>query len=281
MTRQTFPMDSSFADLEIDGRSQRLEYAWVGSERGDSPVIVFLHEGLGSLAMWKDFPQTLCAAAGARGLVFSRYGYGRSTPRPPAEKWPVEFMHVQAERVLPALFARLELNVPLWLFGHSDGGSIALLHAAAFPECVAGLVVVSPHVFVEDVTVASIERARAAYSTTDLRQRLARYHGDPDSAFRGWNDIWLDPAFRAWNIEDCLPRIRCPLLAVQGENDEYGTMAQVDAIARLVPHARLLKLPACGHSPHRDQPAALSGAVAAFLRDYPQSPAQSALAART
>ena len=271
----------SFADLDIDGRRQRLEYAWIGDARRDAPVIVFLHEGLGSLAMWKDFPQVLCAATGTRGLVFSRHGYGRSTPRPATERWPVEFMHAQAHAVLPAFFARAGLTDAPWLFGHSDGGSIALLHAAAFPECVAGLVVVSPHVFVEDVTVASIERARAAYSTTDLRQRLARYHGDPDSAFHGWNDIWLDPAFRAWNIEDCLPRIRCPLLAVQGENDEYGTMAQVDAIARLVPHARLLKLPACGHSPHRDQPAALSGAVAAFLRDYPQSPAQSALAART
>jgi len=278
VTRQTFPMDSSFADLEIDGRSQRLEYAWVGSERGDSPVIVFLHEGLGSLAMWKDFPQTLCAAAGARGLVFSRYGYGRSTPRPPAEKWPVEFMHVQAERVLPALFARLELNVPLWLFGHSDGGSIALLYAAAFPDCVAGLVMVAPHVFVEDVSVASIEQARVAYAARDLRQRLARYHDDPDSAFGGWNDIWLDPAFRAWNIEDCLSRIRCPLLAVQGEDDEYGTMAQIDAVARRVSHARLLKMPDCGHSPHRDQPAALTKAVVAFLREQWPAPARSAKA---
>jgi pimeloyl-ACP methyl ester carboxylesterase len=271
----------SFADFDIDGRRQRLEYAWIGDAGRDAPVIVFLHEGLGSLAMWKEFPQALCAAAGTRGLVFSRHGYGRSTPRSATEKWPVEFMHAQAHDVLPAFFARAGLTDAPWLFGHSDGGSIALLHAAAFPERVAGLVVVSPHVFVEDVTVASIMRARDAYATTDLRQRLARYHGDPDSAFHGWNDIWLDPAFRAWNIEDCLPRIRCPLLAVQGEDDEYGTMAQVDAIARLVPHARLLKLPACGHSPHRDQPAALSGAVAAFLREHPKSPAHSALAART
>ena len=143
---------------------------------------------------------------------------------------------------------------PPWLFGHSDGASIALLYAAAFPERVAGVVAVAPHVFVEDVSVASIEQARDAYAATDLRQRLARYHDDPDSAFCGWNDIWLDPAFRAWNIEDMLPRIRCPVLAVQGEDDEYGTMAQIDAIARRVPQARLLKLPACGHSPHRDQP---------------------------
>jgi pimeloyl-ACP methyl ester carboxylesterase len=273
--------EPSFAELDVDGRRQRLEYAWIGDARRDAPVIVFLHEGLGSLAMWRDFPQALCTAAGARGLLFSRQGYGRSTPRPATEKWPVEFMHAQAHDVLPAFFARIGLTDAPWLFGHSDGGSIALLHAAAFPQRVAGLVAVSPHVFVEDVTVASIERARVAYARTDMRQRLARYHGDPDSAFHGWNDIWLDPAFRAWNIEDCLPRIRCPLLAVQGEDDEYGTMAQVDAIARLVPHARLLKLPACGHSPHRDQPAALLGAVAAFLREHPRVPAHSSLAART
>ena len=275
------PAEPSFAELDIDGRRQRLEYEWIGSGRRDVPVIVFLHEGLGSLAMWKDYPHSLCAAAGARGLVFSRYGYGRSTPRPATEKWPVEFMHAQAHDVLPALFARLGLTDAPWLFGHSDGGSIALLHAAAFPERVAGLVVVSPHVFVEEVTVASIERARLAYAATDLRRKLARYHVDADSAFHGWNDIWLDPAFRAWNIEDCLPGVRCPLLVVQGEDDEYGTMAQVDAIARLVPHARMLKLPACGHSPHRDQPGALSAAVVAFLREHPRAPAHSALADRT
>ena len=261
-------LQSTFADLVIGGRLQRLEYAWIGSENDVAPVIVFLHEGLGSLAMWKDYPAELCAAAGARGLVFSRYGYGRSTPRPAMEKWPVDFMHAQAEGVLPALFARLGLDDPPWLFGHSDGASIALLYAAAHPDGVAGLVVVAPHVFVEDVSVASIEQARVAYAGTDLKHRLARYHDDPDSAFHGWNDVWLDPAFRSWNIESCLARIRCPVLAVQGEDDVYGTMAQVDEIARLVPQARLLKLPACGHSPHRDQPKALTDAVVAFLREH-------------
>ena len=272
-------MQPSFADLVVDGRPQRLEYAWIGGDAREGPAIVFLHEGLGSLAMWKDYPQTLCAAAGARGLVFSRYGYGRSTPRPATEKWPVDFMHVQARDVLPQLFAGLGLDDAPWLFGHSDGGSIALLHAAAFPERVAGLVVVSPHVFVEDVTVASIERARIAFADTDLRDRLARYHVDPDSAFHGWNDIWLDPAFRAWNIEDGLARIRCPLLAVQGEDDEYGTMAQLEAIARRVPKARILKLAACGHSPHRDQPTALTAAVVAFMREQDRVPSRSAMAA--
>jgi pimeloyl-ACP methyl ester carboxylesterase len=274
-------MDPAFADLVIGRRPQRLEYAWIGTADRGAPVIVFLHEGLGSLAMWKDFPDNLCAAAGARGLVFSRYGHGHSTPRPAAEKWPVDFMHAQAEEVLPALFARLQLDDPPWLLGHSDGASIALLYAAAHAERVAGLVAVAPHVFVEDVSVASIEKARVAYAGTDLKRRLARYHDDPDSAFHGWNDVWLDPAFRDWNIESCLPRIHCPVLAVQGEDDEYGTMAQIDAIARLVPQARLLKLPACGHSPHRDQPLALTEAVVALLNEHRQVPVRSAMTARS
>ncbi len=254
-----------FVDVDIGGAPTRLEYALIDAVRIDAPLIVFLHEGLGSVAMWKDYPETLCAAAGARGLVYSRRGYGRSTPRSSMQKWPVGFMHDEAHTVLPALFEQLGIGDPPWLFGHSDGASIALLYASAFPERVAGVVAVAPHVFVEDVSLASIEQARIAYTRSHLRHRLARYHDDPDSAFYGWNDIWLDPAFREWNIEDCLPRIRCPLLAVQGEDDVYGTMAQVDAIARHVPQASVLKLAGCGHSPHRDQPAALTAAVAAFV----------------
>jgi pimeloyl-ACP methyl ester carboxylesterase len=255
------------APLAIDGRALQIEYAWIAADRASAPLVVFLHEGLGSLAMWRDYPQHLCAAAGARGLVFSRAGYGRSTPRPPDEKWPVDFMHRQAHDVLPALFAHLGITEPVWLFGHSDGASIALLFAAAYRDRVNGVIAVAPHIFVEDVSIRSIEAARTLYQTTNLRKRLARYHADPDSAFWGWNDIWLDPAFRTWNIEDRLANIRCPLLAAQGEDDEYGTMAQIEGIARRVPHARLLKLPACGHSPNRDQPAALTAAVAAFLRE--------------
>ena len=257
-----------FATLAVAGRDVRLEYAWVGGGRADAPLVVFLHEGLGSLAMWKDYPAALCAAAGVRGLVFSREGYGASTPRPGHEKWPVDFMHRQAHDVLPALFAHLAIDRWPWLFGHSDGASIALLYAAEYPDRVAGVIAVAPHIFVEDVSVRSIDAARDAYGTTDLRARLARYHADPDSAFWGWNDIWLDPAFRSWNIEAALPSIRCPVLAVQGEDDEYGTMAQIEGVARLVPQARLVKLPACGHSPHRDQPAALTQAVVAFLRAH-------------
>ena len=264
-----------FAELTWRGQPLRLEYQWLGNANANAdasqPVMAFLHEGLGSLAMWKDFPARLCERLGLRGLVFSRYGYGRSTPKPQEERWPVGFMHAQAHEVLPLLFDALDIRRP-WLFGHSDGGSIALLHASRFD--VAGLVVVAPHVFVEDVSIASIEKAREAYATTDLKQRLARYHADPDSAFRGWNDIWLDPAFRAWNIEAELASITAPVLAVQGADDEYGTLEQIEAIARALPKTRLLVIPECGHSPHRDRPEMLMRHAAEFVLDSrtPQSP---------
>jgi pimeloyl-ACP methyl ester carboxylesterase len=256
------------APLAAGGRALQIEYAWIDADRASAPLVVFLHEGLGSLAMWRDYPRQLCAAAGTRGLVYSRPGYGRSTPRAPDEKWPVDFMHRQAHDVLAALLAHFEIAERVWLFGHSDGASIALLFAAAYPDRVAGIIAVAPHIFVEEVSIRSIEAARTLYRTTDLRKRLVRFHADPDSAFFGWNDIWLDPAFRRWNIEDRVRHIRCPLLAVQGEDDEYGTMEQIEGIARLVPHARLEKLAACGHSPQRDQPAALTEAVVAFMRAH-------------
>lgn len=251
------------------GRTHAIEYVWVGPDAAHA--IVFLHEGLGSLAMWKDFPARLCDALGMRGLVYSRPGYGASTPRAAGERWGVDFMHTQAIDLLPALLEALGLAAPThpWLFGHSDGASIALLLAAAHPEVPAGVIALAPHLFVEDVAVRSIEATRGAYLTTDLRQRLARYHDDPDSAFFGWNDIWLDPAFGAWNIEREVQRIRCPVLAIQGEDDEYGTMEQIDRLAALLPGTRLVKLAACGHSPHRDQPQAVIDACARFMGDQP------------
>jgi pimeloyl-ACP methyl ester carboxylesterase len=230
--------------------------------------MVFLHEGLGSVSMWRDFPEQLCEAAGLRGLVYSRPGYGRSTPRPSHERWTPDFMHRQAFEVLPAFLEALGVDCAAdkpWLFGHSDGGSIALLHAARFPERVAGTIVLAPHIRVEDLSIASIDQARIAYETTELRQRLARHHDDPDSAFRGWNDAWLDPAFRDWSIEDELVGLSGPLLAVQGLDDEYGTLEQIRGIARRLPQTQMLELPACGHSPHRDQPAALMQAVVEFV----------------
>jgi len=253
-----------FAELDWRGKPLRLEYQWVGDAASTRPVVVFLHEGLGSLAMWKNFPRQLCDAHGLRGLVYSRYGYGQSTPKPPDERWPVDFMHAQAREVLPALLQQLEIRRP-FLFGHSDGGSIALLHGASHP--VAGVVAMAPHILVEDMSIASIARARDTYESTDFAQRLGRYHADADSAFRGWNDVWLDPAFRAWTIEDEMHRLTCPVLALQGVDDEYGTLEQIRGIARRAPQTRLLEMAQCGHAPHRDQPDVVIHEVGRFVDD--------------
>ena len=253
---------SELVEFAWRGRPLRLEVERVGAAVSPHPVVVFLHEGLGSVAMWKSFPAAFCTANGLAGVVFSRYGYGRSTPKPPAERWAPDFMHAQAHEVLPPLLAELGIARP-WLFGHSDGGSIALLHAARHP--VAGVVAVAPHLFVEDVSITSIEKARSEFESGDLRRGLAKYHDDPDSAFRGWNDAWLAPDFRAWNIEADLASIACPVLAVQGVDDEYGTLAQVRALVRRVAGAKLLELPNCGHSPHRDQPERLIREAGAFI----------------
>ena len=252
--------DTQLIELDWSGGQGQIEYRWAGIGDPDAPVMVFLHEGLGSVALWKDFPDRLCERLGLRGLVYSRPGYGRSTPRPHDEHWAPDFMHRQAREVLPALLGKLGIVRP-WLFGHSDGGSIALLYASSFPQALAGAVVVAPHIFVEDISIASIAAARTAYLQQGLRERLARYHDDVDSAFFGWNDIWLSPAFRHWNIERDLAAIRCPLLAVQGEDDEYGTLRQVTGIRDILPATEVVAIPACGHSPHRDQPGARSSAV--------------------
>jgi pimeloyl-ACP methyl ester carboxylesterase len=262
---------AEFADVDWAGRRVRIEHRWLGRERRGRPLIVFLHEGLGSLSMWRDFPERLCDAAACRGLVYSRPGYGRSTPRAAHDAWGVDFMHRQAHEVLPALLAELGIDAVAdapWLFGHSDGGSIALLHAARFAGQVAGAIVLAPHIVVEDLSVQSIAKTRSAYLETDLRERLARHHADPDSAFWGWNDIWLHPPFRHWTIDAEIGAIRCPLLAVQGLDDEYGTLEQIRGIAQRVPHTELLELPDCGHSPHRDQPAAVIAAATEFLQKH-------------
>ncbi|OWT61824.1 alpha/beta fold hydrolase [Candidimonas nitroreducens] len=269
MTATAVPATASRSEhvrIRALGRELSIEYQWIAAADAAAPLLVFLHEGLGSVSMWKDFPARACAALGCRGLVFSRYGYGSSTPRPEAERWPVSYMHAQAEEVLPALFAALGLadEKPI-LFGHSDGGSIALLYAAMYPDAPRAIVVAAPHIFVEDISVSSIEQARQAYLNTDLPAKLGRYHQVPDSAFWGWNHIWLDPAFRAWNIEAYLDKIRCPILAVQGEDDEYGTLEQIRGIQRLAPQARLSILPDCRHSPHKDQPEKLIAAMREFV----------------
>jgi pimeloyl-ACP methyl ester carboxylesterase len=265
---------SQFVEIDWRGAPVRIEHAWIVNEKRAAPLLVFLHEGLGSLSMWKDFPARLCAVLGCRGLVYSRPGYGRSTPRGKHEIWDLDFMHRQAHEVLPAMLKALDVDTAHdkpWLFGHSDGGSIALLFAARFPEHLAGAVVLAPHIRVEDLTVASIEAARQAYLHTDLRQRLARHHDDPDSAFWGWNRIWLNPPFRHWSLEPELASVTCPVLAIQGLDDEYGTLEQIRGIARRVPRpelVELLELPACGHSPHRDQGDAVIATTQRFLQNH-------------
>lgn len=249
-------------------RTVQIEHQWIAPERTEAPLVVFLHEGLGSVSMWRDFPARLCGVLGWRGLVYSRPGYGRSTPRAADEQWAPDFMHQQALELLPALLDALGVDTrqqPPWLFGHSDGGSIALIHAARHPEQVAGAIVLAPHILVEDISLRSIEQARNAFEQGDLRQRLARHHDDPDSAFWGWNSAWLSPAFSNWNLAAELPLIRCPLLAVQGIDDEYGTLEQIRGIARVTPQTQLLELPQCGHSPQRDKPEAVMAAVRRFL----------------
>jgi pimeloyl-ACP methyl ester carboxylesterase len=258
-------------DIDWAGRPVRIEHTWVGERKDHAPLIVFLHEGLGSVSMWRDFPERLCRAANCRGLLYSRPGYGHSTPRGADEHWGPDFMHRQAREVLPSLLAALGVDTganPPWLFGHSDGGSIALLFAAMFPDQLRGAIVVAPHILVEDISITSIEQAREAYLQADLRPRLARHHADVDSAFWGWNDIWLSPAFRAWKITEAIREIRVPLLAVQGLDDEYGTLLQIRELRTRVPQTQLLELADCGHSPQRDQPEALIAASCAFIEKH-------------
>jgi pimeloyl-ACP methyl ester carboxylesterase len=227
---------------------------------GAEPALVFLHEGLGSVALWREFPAALAAATGRRALLYSRAGHGDS-PAPDGPRTP-RFMHDEALEALPALLAEHGIERPV-LVGHSDGGSIALIHASRHP--VTALVVLAPHVFVEDLSVASIREARETFETTDLRDRMARYHRDPEATFRLWNDIWLDPAFRDWNIEDVLGEIEAPVLAIQGAHDQYGTLAQIDAIEagvrgpfeRVVVDAR--------HAPHLEAPEETLRAAAEFI----------------
>ena len=245
--------------LDVAGHS--LEYEWIG---GGEPTLVFLHEGLGSIRQWRDFPAQVTSATGCRALLYNRYGYGNSDVL--AEpRVTVRFMHDEALVALPELLAKLEIDVPV-LIGHSDGASIALLYAGA-GHPVRGLALMAPHVFVEEMGIRSIERVRREFETTDLPQRLGRYHRDARRTFHLWNDAWLDPQFRHWNIEECLASVCVPVLAIQGVDDEYGTMAQLRSIRQGVKGScELLELAGCGHSPHRDQPVAVLEALARFIR---------------
>jgi len=254
------------ADGLLTAAGHRLECAWAGPSPDAEPTVVFLHEGLGSVGLWRDIPQAVAEATGAGAFAYSRIGYGRSDPCPLPR--PLDYMHDEALRVLPAVLRAAGIREHV-LFGHSDGASIALIHAGGTPQPgLKGLVLEAPHVFAEAVGIAAIGRARDAYRRGDLRDRLARHHGaNVDCAFRGWADAWSDPAFRSWNIEGFLAAVRVPILLIQGEDDEYGSAAQLHAIERQAggPVETLL-LPACGHAPHRDRRAEVLAAAARFIR---------------
>lgn len=241
---------------------RRIEYRMILGDAG-RPTLVFLHEGLGCVALWRAFPDKLAKALGCPAVVYSRLGYGQSDALNAGtdHRRTARFMHDEALVALPALLDTLGVHNPI-LVGHSDGASIALIHAASSGRPVAGLVLMAPHVFVEPVTVKSIARIAETYEVSDLRQRLAVHHAHVDDAFRGWADIWLSPTFRTWSLGAEVRALRVPTLVIQGEDDEYGTLAQVDAIAQAAPgHVTRCVLAKCRHSPHRDQEKAVIEAV--------------------
>jgi pimeloyl-ACP methyl ester carboxylesterase len=249
--------------LNAAGRS--LAYEWIGQGEDGRPALVFLHEGLGSIRQWRDFPAKLSEATGCRALVCDRYGYGQSDILVERQR-TIRFMHDEALEALPDLLGSLKVENPI-LIGHSDGASIALIHAGA-GHAVRGVVAMAPHVFIEPLCLGSIEKAKESFERTDFAEKLGRYHRDARKTFYGWADVWLDPEFKGWDIrEDYLPEVRCPVLAIQGRDDEYGTMAQLDEIARRVkgPCERL-KLENCGHTPFRDQPEVVISEVSSFVR---------------
>jgi pimeloyl-ACP methyl ester carboxylesterase len=252
-------------DIRSDAGGGRLEAAWFGPEPETAPTVVFLHEGLGCVALWRDFPARVTRMTGCGALVYSRLGYGQSDPCPLPR--PVDFMHHEGLRVLPDVIEQCGIQ-DYFLVGHSDGGSIALIHAGGNPgPGLKGVVTLAAHVFCEALTRRSIRAARQRYLTGDLKPRLSAYHGkNTHCAFRGWSDVWLHPDFMGWNIESFLPTIRVPVLAVQGEGDPYGTIAQVERIQRKTGGNVSVKLVAdCAHAPHVEQTETVSAAVRQFI----------------
>ena len=256
------PFDVTAAGRRL--RAQRLRPA--SKPAPDAPTLVFLHEGLGSIAMWRDFPARLVAATGLPGLVYERWGFGGSEPVTLPR--PRDYLSEEAQVALPEVLAACGIERPLPV-GHSDGGSIALLYAAAFPNRPVACITEAAHVFVEHVTLAGIREADEAWRTTDLPSRLARYHGDQaEAVFRGWTETWLRADFRDWNMTERLPAITCPLLVMQGADDQYGTETQVAAIVEgSGGPATPLIVPACGHTPHAEQREIVLQAMARFIRD--------------
>jgi pimeloyl-ACP methyl ester carboxylesterase len=252
--------DSGFLTLG----DQRLEYRMIGPRPDAAPTIVMLHEGLGCVGLWGDFPDKLQAATGAGVFVYSRAGYGQSSPV--ALPRPLSYMHDEARAVLPRLLEQIGFQRGL-LLGHSDGASIAAIYAGSHQDHrIGGLVLIAPHFFTEDVGIASIEEARKAYETADLRARLARWHTHVDNAFKGWNGAWLDPEFRKWDITEFLTYIRVPILIVQGEDDQYGTVKQIEiAKQECYCPVEVALLPGAKHSPQREAPDATLKAISDFV----------------
>jgi pimeloyl-ACP methyl ester carboxylesterase len=241
-----------------------LEYRMIGPRPDAAPTIVMLHEGLGCVGLWGDFPDRLQQATGCGVFVYSRAGYGQSSPV--ALPRPLTYMHDEARETLPALLDTIGFQGGL-LLGHSDGASIAAIYAGSHQDHrVGGLVLMAPHFFTEDMGIAAIEEARKAYESTDLRTKLSRWHKDPDNAFKGWNGAWLDPDFRKWDIAEQLAYIRVPMLIVQGEADQYGTVRQIEAAEReCYCPVEVALLPGAKHNPPREAPEATLGVVADFV----------------
>ena len=254
---------SETGHLHVAGSS--LEYRLLGPPPETTPTIVMLHEGLGSVSMWRDFPDRLAQATGLSVFAYSREGYGRSSPCELPR--PLSYMHNEALGVLPGVLESIGFRQGV-LLGHSDGASIAAIYAGGRDDPrVRGLILMAPHFFTEDEGIESIARIKAVFQTTNLRRRLYKYHGDNvDGAFWGWNDAWLDPEFRRWDIREFLVNIRVPVLIIQGEDDEYGSEKQIDAArARCGAPVEAVLLPLCAHSPHRDQPQRTLCEISSFV----------------
>ena len=252
----------------FDINGQHLEVRRISGSASLS-ALVFLHEGLGSVSAWTqhglDWPLAVCHATDRAGVVYSRRGYGQSQAAPKGRNiLKPDYMHREADQVLPALLARLGIASQV-LLGHSDGATIALLYASQHPT--AACIAMAPHVLVEAVALRAITQARAEFESGDLRRKLARHHADVDGAFWQWNDVWLSDAFANFDIRPECSRITAPLLLIQGTGDAYGTMAQLDEIALAVPNSLQLRLENCGHSPHRDQAQITLQAIVSFLHD--------------
>lgn len=252
--------------MHIDVLGHALSIRWWPENTGhrnDLPTFILLHEGLGSISLWRDFPEQLAAATGGRVLTYSRPGYGQSSPA----KTPrtARYMHDEGLEILPALLDALKISQPI-IVGHSDGGSIGLIFAGSYPERLRALVTIAPHEWVEEEALTGIRQAGETWQNSDWPSRLAKHHSDASRVFHDWHDTWLSAAFRDWNILEYVDRIRCPLLALQGDRDEYATLRQVETLAERVPGCRMQILDDCGHSPHREQPAATVAAIAGFYR---------------